>query len=76
MSLSSSVGMSTKSEALEPTNEKVNDPEILEDDASPEFVKNSKAVSTWTIAASALANFSDGYQNNLVRPIGSVYASQ
>lgn len=66
----SSVEIGSTSIALEnqqrPSEEKTKSPEIVED-YPEEFVKNSKAVSSWTIFASALANFSDGYQNNLVR---------
>lgn len=64
--MSSSVEPIPKSISLEQTDEKINDSEIFEDDGK-EFVRNSKVVSSWTIFASALANFSDGYQNNLVR---------
>lgn len=65
-----SIEVGSSSIALEPqprpSEGKINSPEIVED-YPEEFVKNSKAVSSWTIFASALANFSDGYQNNLVR---------
>lgn len=36
-------------------------------DADSEISKNSRSISWTVIFASALANFSDGYQNNLVR---------
>jgi len=52
---------------MESADGKTHEPQIYDDDTSEEFVKNSKAVSSWTIFASALANFSDGYQNSLVR---------
>lgn len=55
-----------KEDAVEQqTTEKTISPEVI-DCEDGEIVKNSKAVSSWTIFASALANFSDGYQNNLV----------
>lgn len=42
---------------------------LAEPDSSDEesFTKNTRGASSWAIFASALANFSDGYQNNLVR---------
>lgn len=46
--------------------EKPNETHVVEEDDESAIVKNSKAVSSWTIFASALANFSDGYQNNMV----------
>jgi hypothetical protein len=35
-------------------------------DAESDISKNPKSISWYVIFASALANFSDGYQNNLV----------
>ncbi|KAL1304371.1 hypothetical protein AAFC00_003374 [Neodothiora populina] len=48
----------------EPSEAKVAEPEIV-DYGDGEIVKNPKSVASWTLFASALANFSDGYQNSL-----------
>ena len=64
--MSSSIDETTKGVGLEPSNSKIHEPDVYEDEAE-KSIRNSKAVSSWTIFASALANFSDGYQNNLVR---------
>ena len=62
--MSTSVDAIPKGVALD--HEKVNEADVYEDETKS-LEKNSRAVSSWTIVASALANFSDGYQNNLVR---------
>lgn len=70
--MSSATDVVPKGVALEqePTEKKTQDSDVVaadSDSETGEIIKNSKAVSSWTIFASALANFSDGYQNNMVR---------
>lgn len=70
--MSSATDVVPKGIALEqePIEKKTQDSDVVaadSDSETGEIIKNSKAVSSWTIFASALANFSDGYQNNMVR---------
>lgn len=46
--------------------DKTTDAEITVWDTQSDISKNPKRISWFVIFASALANFSDGYQNNLV----------
>lgn len=46
--------------------DKTKDAEITVWDTESDISKNPKRISWFVILASALANFSDGYQNNLV----------
>lgn len=71
MSASSSADVSVahgKAEEIPMEGPKGVDVLVAEPDSSDEesFTKNTRGTSSWTIFASALANFSDGYQNNLV----------
>lgn len=54
-----------RSISLENYSEDEKQPEFIVDEAEA-VTRNSRGTSSWTIFASALANFSDGYQMNLV----------
>lgn len=53
--------------------DKTKDTEVTVWDTESDISKNPKHISWFVIFASALANFSDGYQNNLVSFPSSSY---
>jgi hypothetical protein len=65
--MASSVEMTVKSEQSEhQQGDEAKDAKVAIWDTESDISKNPKSISWYVIFASALANFSDGYQNNLV----------
>jgi hypothetical protein len=65
--MASSVEMTVNSERPEhQQGDEAKDAKVTTWDTESDISKNPKSISWYVIFASALANFSDGYQNNLV----------
>jgi len=65
--MASSVDMTVNSKAPEhQQGDEAKDVEVTVWDTESDISKDPKSISWYVIFASALANFSDGYQNNLV----------
>lgn len=64
--MASSVEMTVNPQEPEYQGDKTKDAEVIVWDTENDISKNPKRISWIVIFASALANFSDGYQNNLV----------